>query len=112
MGIPTEEPFLSTSEQAELWCFFKLSPREAEIVRLMLLNYSELQVSRQLKISTHTVHSHMERIYRKMHVHGRCELVVTLFKVYVSLRGARSRNKKLQGRGNRFSQRNEAPIVP
>ena len=80
------EVFLSIDEQTALWAALRLSTREAQIVVLMLLQHSDIDIAEVLNISAHTVHSHVERIYRKLAVHSRCELIVTLFKTYISLR--------------------------
>lgn len=63
----------------------KLSRREADIACLILANYSESAIARQLTISPHTVHSHVDRLYRKLHIGSRCELIVRLFAAYIHI---------------------------
>lgn len=85
-GFEGTETFLSSDEQAVLWTALGLSAREAQIVVLILERHSDTEIAGQLNISMHTVHSHVERIYRKVKVHSRCELVVAVFKTYINLR--------------------------
>lgn len=71
----------------EIGAALQLSPRELEIVRLLLRGFHEPDVAKSLDISIHTVHTHLGRIYRKIGVHGLPELLVRLFAVYVDLVG-------------------------
>jgi DNA-binding CsgD family transcriptional regulator len=60
-----------------------LSPRETEIIeRILRFDHDELSIARHLKISSHTVHTHLERLYRKLHVSSRCQLVTRIFVAY------------------------------
>ena len=63
-----------------------LSPRESEIVRLILQGMDEPEIGSSLGIATRTVHAHIERAYRKVGVHSRSDLVIRLFREYVRLR--------------------------
>ncbi|MEC9372753.1 MAG: helix-turn-helix transcriptional regulator [Planctomycetota bacterium] len=56
-----------------------LSPREAEIVRLLFEAKSESMIADSLGISVHTVHSHLARLHRKLDVHDRSELLLRVF---------------------------------
>jgi AraC-like DNA-binding protein len=51
---------------------------------------SEDQIARELGISAHTVHTHFERVYRKLGVRSRCQLIVSLFRAYSRLPAAPS----------------------
>ncbi|HKU46176.1 MAG TPA: helix-turn-helix transcriptional regulator [Burkholderiales bacterium] len=46
----------------------KLSPREAEIVRLLALGYTYAGAAARLGVSRHTVGSHLKKAYRKLGV--------------------------------------------
>lgn len=52
-----------------------LSPREIDILRLIAKGFSFHEVSDVLGISTHTVVTHVKRVYRKLAVHSRGEAV-------------------------------------
>jgi DNA-binding NarL/FixJ family response regulator len=52
-----------------------LSPRETEILRLLAKGMSFAQIASVLMISSHTVTTHIKKIYRKLQVHSRGEAV-------------------------------------
>lgn len=62
-----------------------LSPRELQIVKLALDDQCEVAIARHLGISSHTVHTHFERLYRKLSVASRVELVVRIFAEYLAM---------------------------
>ena len=63
-----------------------LSPREAEIIRCLLtLDDHESSIAEELSMSRHTVHTHLERLHRKLNVTSRCQLVARVFTAYVRL---------------------------
>jgi len=53
---------------------FKLSPREIEIIRLLMRSLRESEIAEDLQISSHTVHTHLGRVYRKLNVTSVAEL--------------------------------------
>lgn len=55
-----------------------LSPREREIAMGVLIDEKELRIAQRLGISPHTVHTHTERLYHKLGVSSRVQLVVRL----------------------------------
>jgi DNA-binding CsgD family transcriptional regulator len=75
--------FLADHEWFRMCRALGLSPREEEITRLVLAAHNEDMIAAALVISIHTVHAHMERIYRKLRVHSRTELVIKIFETYV-----------------------------
>lgn len=52
----------------------RLSPRQAQIVKLLLEGYSYGEIANTFLISTSTVHSHARRIYGILGVKGKHEL--------------------------------------
>ncbi len=78
-GLFTDE------EWARLAAVLYLSPREVEILRLVIADRKELAIARALEISPHTVHTHLGRVYRKVGANGRLGAVVAVFKAYLSL---------------------------
>jgi DNA-binding CsgD family transcriptional regulator len=52
-----------------------LSRRQMEILMAVFDDEKELVIAERLEISPHTVHSHMERMYQKLGVHSRLDLV-------------------------------------
>ena len=59
-----------------------LSKRELEIVQRVFESKSEADISKELNISPHTVHTHLGRLYSKLHVNSRVELVVKIVERY------------------------------
>ena len=62
----------SKSEQDE---FNSLSPREKVVLNLLVKGKSYKMIADELFISFETVHSHISRIYRKLHVNSVGEAV-------------------------------------
>ncbi|MES2709075.1 MAG: response regulator transcription factor [Verrucomicrobiota bacterium] len=52
-----------------------LSPREIEVLDLLVQGLAYKEVAARLDISYSTVHRHIERIYSKLHVHSRTHAV-------------------------------------
>ncbi len=65
-----------------------LSVRESEILQAVFEDQKESCIAANLGISSHTVHTHLERIYRKLHVSSRVELVLRVFAEYLSKHSA------------------------
>lgn len=65
----------------------KLSERETEIVQCVFDDMKERAIATHLGISAHTVHTHLERLYRKLNVSSRCGLVLTVVAEYHRLAG-------------------------
>lgn len=55
-----------------------LSQRESQIVRGVFDDLKELAIAAQLGMSPHTVHTHLERLYHKLGVNSRTELIVRI----------------------------------
>ena len=62
-----------------------LSPRECSIVRAVFDGASERDTAERLGLSPHTVHTYLWRIYRKLHVQSREEMLVRVFAEFRSL---------------------------
>ena len=64
----------------------RLSRREAEIVEWILRHADdEPSIATRMHISSHTVHTHLERLYRKLEVSSRSQLVTKIFVTYTVL---------------------------
>jgi DNA-binding CsgD family transcriptional regulator len=63
----------------------RLSARELQIVQCIFDGQIEAAIALRLGISAHTVHTYMRRLYRKLGVRDRCELLVRVFAAYLSL---------------------------
>lgn len=63
----------------------RLSEREFQIVRCCFEDLKESAIARRLGISYHTVHTHLERLYKKLRVSSRPAMMVQIFSAYLSL---------------------------
>ena len=66
-----------------------LSQRELQIIQCIFDGEKEAGIARALDISAHTVHTHVERLYRKLGIGGRSELAIRVFAAYISLESGR-----------------------
>lgn len=79
-------PFLSERSWLAIVQSLHLSEREAQVARLILTDdNTEGAIAVRLAISPHTVHTHLERLYRKLRVTSRCQVVTRMFQQYVEL---------------------------
>jgi DNA-binding NarL/FixJ family response regulator len=59
---------------------FKLTAREMEILNLLVDGFDRKTIAEKLFISKLTVHSHLKRIYEKLHVHSKAQAVSAVLK--------------------------------
>ena len=69
----------SPNEWRQLGTVLGLSPRESGIVRAVFDGASERRIAEQLGLSPHTVHTYLWRVYRKLQINSREELLVRVF---------------------------------
>lgn len=62
-----------------------LSKRELEIVRGAFEDRTEFAIAADLHISPHTVHTHVERLHRKLQVTDRVQLVLRVMDEFLRL---------------------------
>ena len=91
-GMPVRIPsaVLSSAAWSAIGASLKLSARELQIVTCIIEDLAETQddVGRHLGMSPHTVHTHLERLYKKLGVANRSRLIVRVFAEYVHLEAA------------------------
>jgi DNA-binding NarL/FixJ family response regulator len=64
----------------------KLSPREQQIVEYVLRGVdSEEMIAERLGMPRRTVHEHVSRLYIKLHVTSRSQLVLRVFAAHIAL---------------------------
>jgi len=63
----------------------RLSGRELEIVQLIFDDEKELTIGGRLGISSHTVNSHIQRMYHKLQVSSRTQLMARVFGQFLCL---------------------------
>jgi DNA-binding NarL/FixJ family response regulator len=62
-----------------------LSNRESEVVQAVFDARTEISIAQKLGISTHTVHTHLDRLYRKLNVNTRSELILRIFAEHLTV---------------------------
>ena len=76
---------LSASAWLHLAVALGLSPREMQIVQGVFEDYKEAAIAAEMGISPHTVNTYFQRLYRKMHVCSRPQLIVRVMAEYFAL---------------------------
>lgn len=69
----------TTDEWAGLASQLPLSPRQANLVRLLLEGAGDKRIAQGMDISVPTVRTYMSRLFRKLNVQDRHELVLCVF---------------------------------
>jgi DNA-binding CsgD family transcriptional regulator len=76
---------VASDRWARVVASLKLSPRERQIVECVLSGVdSEPEIAGQLAMSSRTVHTHVERLYRKLGVSSRSQLLAVLLLAYAT----------------------------
>jgi DNA-binding CsgD family transcriptional regulator len=63
----------------------RLSPREMEITRGIFNNHTEKAMADDLRLSSHTIHAHINRLFRKLNVNTRTDLVLLVVEQLLTL---------------------------
>lgn len=67
---------LSEAQWRDVCVRLKLSDRELDVVLGVFDDLKEAAIASRLGISAHTVHTHLERLYRKLGVNGRGRMII------------------------------------
>jgi DNA-binding CsgD family transcriptional regulator len=78
-----DDKMLSSNEWRRVAKSLHLSTQELKIVKATFRNQTEYAIAANLKISTHTVHTHFERLYHKLAVKTRAQLILRVFYEYI-----------------------------
>ena len=89
--------YLTNSEWRSIAALLHLSDRQLQVVRCIFNNLDESSIGRELGVAAGTVHTHLDRLYRKLGVRCRSEVMVRIFLAYLAHRG-RSRPPRRKGR--------------
>lgn len=73
-----------------------LSPRQVEIVRGIMAEQEVREIAASLGVTPHTIHTHIERLYRKLGVHSRAGLVVKVFVAHLTRHTRSARRRPVQ----------------
>ncbi len=81
MVMPISEVFTKT-EWVNLSDHLGLSPKQAEIARQLFGGSSDKQIAQELGIAVSTVRTYMSRMFVKLDVQDRNELIVNIFRQF------------------------------
>jgi DNA-binding CsgD family transcriptional regulator len=84
-GRPMGAAIFSSDVWVEIGRSLRLSGRELQIVIGVFDDRIESAIAADLGISQHTVHTHVERLHRKLHVANRVQLVLRVVEEFVAL---------------------------
>ncbi len=80
--LPSE--YFDESEWRVVADRFDLSNRQLEVLRCLFDGTDRITTAERLRMSVHTVHTHVCRLYRKFRVNSCCGLMVRLFLTLLS----------------------------
>lgn len=63
------------NEQDSLQKISRITDRELKVIQQVARGFNAQEIAQQMGISSHTVATHVKRIYKKLHVHSRSEAV-------------------------------------
>ena len=74
--VPFAASLFTADEWKQLRDSLSLTRRELQVVNGIFAGLNETMIARLLGISPHTVHSYLDRVYRKLRVNTRVDLVL------------------------------------
>lgn len=80
---PTRFALFSDEQWESIADSLKLGGRDLQVVQGVFADQTEMQIASHLGISHHTVHSYLIRVYRKLEISSRCELLLEVFAEYL-----------------------------
>jgi ATP/maltotriose-dependent transcriptional regulator MalT len=98
-----DSSIFSKKEWDELGCDLKLSPRALQLVRGIFDDKTEEGIAYDLSISAHTVHSYLIRIYQRLGVCSREQLLVYIFGRYLEQHRS-PKSQRSAGQGERAAK--------
>lgn len=81
---------ISEAEWPRLQAALRLSERELQIVRQVLEDRKEESIAYELGISPHTVNTYLQRLYAKLRVASRAQLIVRVLSEHILFLNAQS----------------------
>lgn len=93
--IPRPKPrgaaLLSDHAWQEIATALDITKRELQIVQAVFDNQHEADIAKRFKLSPHTVHMHMNRLFKKLNITSRTELVLRIVEQMITLTLAETR---------------------
>ena len=89
MGVPNREIY-TKAEWKRLARELRLPPRQMQITRHIMRGCGDKQIAEALGISVATVRTHLGRLFKRLEVDDRCELILHVVDRMRVLNGRRS----------------------
>lgn len=100
--------FLPAQDWESVSRLLGLSKRQCSITAGLLDGMHEADIAKSLEISVHTVHTYVSRLYRRLGVRSRAEVVVRVFEAYVACCGGSASAPLSEGEGLQLEARPNA----
>lgn len=69
----------------EIGCALGVTKREVQIIQAVFDNLTQKGIANRLKITEHTAHTHLNRLFKKLKVSTRTELVLRVMEQMIAL---------------------------
>lgn len=93
---PDSGDFLTDPQWLAIVDALRLSGRETDLLRLAIRDDSVVAMAASLGITQNTVHTHRQRLFRKLGVASFSQALVVLFKCHVQLERAAHQRERLR----------------
>jgi DNA-binding CsgD family transcriptional regulator len=84
-GHPADAALLAESAWQAIAVSLQLSGRELDIIRAVFDGQKEAAIAARLGVAPRTVHTHVERLYHKLHVNDRTHLALCVMGEFLAL---------------------------
>jgi len=102
---------LSNSEWQSVAILLGLSDRQLRIAQCLFDGFDETSIGKELGVSHHTVHTHLIRLYRRLSVGNKSDLLVRVFLAHLSARRRFASREKPRVRRRHREMRPSEPVV-
>lgn len=82
---PPSSRIFSDEEWRVICQYLRFSRRETQVAQLLFDDKTEYAMAVELEISPHTVHTHLERLHRKLNVNSRTGILLRCFSAFLQL---------------------------
>jgi DNA-binding NarL/FixJ family response regulator len=80
-------PFISPDEWQHIVASLQLSPQQAKIISLILQGKQDKEIGRELALNRYTIRTYLRRVFDRVALEDRMELVLHIFALCANRRG-------------------------
>lgn len=70
---------------SEIGCALGVTKRELQVIQGVFDNLGKKEIAHRLRITEHTAHTHLNRLFKKLNVRSRTELVLRVMEQLITL---------------------------